>query len=33
LNRLELSRLEPTRHQKISHNPIAIKRLMVDLGA
>jgi hypothetical protein len=33
LNRLELSRLEPTRYQKISHNPIAIKRLMVDLGA
>src|ERR1700692_4795180 len=33
LNRLELSRLEPTRYHKISHNPIAIKRLMVDLGA
>jgi hypothetical protein len=31
LNRLKLSRLEPTRYQKISHNPIAIKRLMVDL--
>src|SRR6202049_4768870 len=31
LNRLELSRLEPTRYHKISHNPIAIKRLMVDL--
>src|ERR1700680_238090 len=30
-NRLELSRLEPTRYHKISHNPIAIKRLMVDL--
>ena len=31
LNRLELSRLEPTRYHKISSNPIAIKRLMVDL--
>src|SRR5256885_12889556 len=31
LNRLELSRLEATRYHKISHNPIAIKRLMVDL--
>ena len=31
LNRLELSRLEPSRYHKISHNPIAIKRLMVDL--
>ncbi len=31
LNRLELSRLEPTRYQKISHNPISIKRLMVDV--
>jgi len=31
LNRLELSRLEPTRYHKISHNPIAIKRLMVEL--
>jgi len=30
LNRLELSRLEPTRYHKISHNPIAIKRLFVD---
>jgi len=29
--RLELSRLEPTRYHKIGHNPIAIKRLMVDL--
>jgi hypothetical protein len=28
---LELSRLEPTRYHKISHNPVAIKRLMVDL--
>ena len=31
LNRLERSCLEPTRYHKISHNPIAIKRLMVDL--
>src|SRR6202030_3398324 len=31
LNRLELSRLEPTRYHKISHNPAAIKRLFVDL--
>jgi Transposase DDE domain group 1 len=31
LNRMELSRLEPTRYHKISHNPIAIKRLLVDL--
>jgi len=31
LNRLELSRLEPTRYHKISHNPIAMRRLMVDL--
>src|SRR3989442_103426 len=31
LNRLELSRLEPNRYHKISHNPIAIKRLLVDL--
>src|SRR5246127_858593 len=30
-NRLELSKLEPTRYHKISHNPIAIKRLLVDL--
>src|SRR5205814_2853820 len=27
----ELGRLEPTRYHKISHNPIAIKRLLVDL--
>ena len=27
LNRLELSRLEPTRYHKISHNPVAIKGL------
>ena len=31
LNRLELSRLEPTRYHKISHNPVAIRRLFVDL--
>ncbi len=31
LNRLELSKLEPTRYHKVSHNPIAIKRLLVDL--
>src|SRR5215469_2434959 len=31
LNRLELSKLEPTRYHKISYNPIAIKRLFVDL--
>jgi hypothetical protein len=31
LNRLERSRLEPTRYHKISHNPIAIKQLLVDL--
>jgi Transposase DDE domain group 1 len=31
LNRLELSKLQPTRYHKISHNPVAIKRLMVDL--
>src|SRR5271169_4428163 len=31
LNRLELSRLEPTRYHKISHNPVAINRLFVDL--
>lgn len=31
LNRLELSKLEPTRYHKINHNPIAIRRLMVDL--
>src|SRR5215216_1714919 len=30
LNRLELSRLEATRYHKISHNPIAIKRLLVE---
>src|SRR5437764_7723532 len=31
LNRLELSKLEPTRYHKISHNPVAIKTLLVDL--
>ncbi len=31
LNRLELSRLQPTRYHKISHNPVAIRRLLVDL--
>jgi Transposase DDE domain group 1 len=31
LNRLELSCLEPSRYHKISHNPVGIKRLMVDL--
>jgi len=31
LNRLELSKLEPTRYHKISHNPTAIRNLFVDL--
>ncbi len=31
LNRLELSKLEPTRYHKISHNPVSIKNLLVDL--
>jgi hypothetical protein len=31
LNRLERSVLEPDRYHKITHNPIAIKRLLVDL--
>jgi len=31
LNRLELSRLESTRYHKISHNPVAIRKLFVDL--
>ena len=31
LNRLELSRLEPTRYHKISHDPVAIEELLVDL--
>ena len=31
LNRLELSRLKPTRYHKISHNPMAIRHLFVDM--
>src|SRR5215813_8843816 len=31
LNRLELSRLRPTRYHKISHNPVAIRSLFVDV--
>jgi Transposase DDE domain group 1 len=31
LNRLELSRSEPTRYHKISHDPAAIERLFVDV--
>src|SRR5436853_2107261 len=31
LNRLELSQLEPSRYHKVSHNPVAIKKLLVDL--
>jgi Transposase DDE domain group 1 len=31
LNRLELSRLQPTRYHKISHNPVAIRHLLVDV--
>ena len=31
LNRLELSRLEPTRYHKISHDGAMIERLLVDL--
>ena len=31
LNRLELSKLAPTRYHKISHNPMAIRNLLVDL--
>jgi hypothetical protein len=31
LNRLELGKLEPTRYHKISHNPVAIKHLLVDV--
>ena len=31
LNRLELSKLESTRYHKISHNPMAIKALLLDL--
>ena len=31
LNRIELSRPEPTRYHKMSHDPAAIERLLVDL--
>ena len=31
LNRLELSRVEPTRYHKVSHDPAAIESLFVDL--
>jgi hypothetical protein len=31
LNRLELSRSEPTRYHKVSHNPAAIETLLIDL--
>jgi DDE family transposase len=31
LNRLELSRLQPTRYHKISHNPAAVRDLLVDV--
>jgi hypothetical protein len=31
LNRLELSRAKPSRYHKISHDPVAIERLFVDL--
>jgi len=31
LNRLELSQLQPTRYHKISHNPVAIKSLFLDI--
>jgi len=31
LNRLERSVLQPTRYHKISHNPVAIRKLFVDL--
>jgi Transposase DDE domain group 1 len=31
LNRLELSRAEPTRYHKVSHDPAAIEKLFVDL--
>jgi hypothetical protein len=31
LNRLELSRAEPTRYHKVSHDPAAIESLFVDL--
>src|SRR3954470_4904591 len=31
LNRLERSVLQPTRYHRISHNPVAIRKLFVDL--
>jgi Transposase DDE domain group 1 len=31
LNRLELSKLEPTRYHKISHNPVAIRNVFVEV--
>jgi hypothetical protein len=31
LNRLELSQLQPTRYHKISHNPVAIRSLFLDV--
>jgi hypothetical protein len=31
LNRLELSQLAPTRYHKISHNPVAIRNVFVDV--
>jgi hypothetical protein len=31
LNRLELSKIEPTRYHKISHNPVAIRHVFVDV--
>ena len=31
LNRLELSKLQPTRYHKISHNPVAIRSLFLDI--
>src|SRR5262245_18638162 len=30
-DRLELSRLEPTRYHKITHNPVAIRELLVEV--
>src|SRR5690242_9111156 len=32
LNRLELSRAEPTRYHRIGHDPLAIERLFVDVS-
>src|SRR5262249_49115151 len=31
LNRLELSQLQPTRYHKVSHNPVAIRSLFLDI--